>query len=271
MRSIRRFIRRLRSGKNRSDIDTGAVPDSSLSLTRVSELSRLETSLGYSFQDQALLERSLTHRSFVHRLETPEPDRGIEQDYESLEFFGDAILGFVVSEFLFLTYPTHPEGELSRIKSFLVSTDQLAHLSHNLRMGDFVRLSYGEEKTGGRNKRAILADLFESVTAAIYLDGGIDATREFILSQLRPHLQRIAEEKFDFKDHKSTLQEQVHLMGFSVPHYQVVDELGPDHKKEFTVEVRVNGKFLARASGRSKKEAQQHAAQLAIETLDQVL
>lgn len=257
---------RLRTRKN----SAAAADPSPLPAERLSELHRLEARLGYCFQDLTLLERSLTHKSFAHLSGALEPDQDRVQDYESLEFLGDAILGFLVSEFLFRTYPSHPEGELSRIKSFLVSTKQLFLLSENLGVGNFVRLSHGEEKTGGRKKKAILADLFESVTAAICLDGGIESAREFVLTQFRSHLQKIAQAQLNFKDHKSTLQEQLHLLGFQEPSYRVVKELGPDHRKRFVIEVRINGKSLAKASGGSKKEAQQKAAQIAIQTLDQI-
>lgn len=263
MRHILSFLRRFHDGTSASTVS--APP--TLSRDRLSELYKLEKSLGYSFKDRTLLDRSLTHRSFVHRPGVFSPDEQISQDYESLEFLGDSILGFIISEFLFRNYPAHPEGVLSRIKSFLVSREQLCLLSQELELGQFILLSYGEEKTGGRRKKAILADLFESLIAAIYLDGGVGPARQFILSRFRPHLREISREKLDFGDYKSALQEKLHLLGLSEPHYLVVDESGPDHRKEFLVEVRVKDKSLARASGKSKKEAQQGAAQIAIETL----
>ena len=240
---------------------------STFSSARLLELHNLEKTLGHCFKDLTLLDRSLTHKSFLHRPETPNAESGAPRDYESLEFLGDSILGLVISEFLFRNYPAHTEGALSRIKSFLVSREQLFLLSQKLDLGQFIRLSHGEEKTGGRKKKAILADLFESLTAAIYLDGGVEPARDFILSQFRPHLSALAREKLEFGDYKSALQEKLHLLGFSEPDYRVVGELGPDHRKKFVIEVRVNGKSLAKASGRSKKEAQQSAAQIAIEKL----
>ena len=269
MRHILSFLRRFHDGTSRPSGEASAVSaPPTLSKERLSELYQLEKTLGYSFTDLTLLDRALTHRSFVHRPGVSRPEEQTSQDYESLEFLGDSILGFVISEFLFRNYPAHPEGALSRIKSFLVSREQLYLLSQELSLGQFIRLSYGEEKTGGRRKKAILADLFESLIAAIHLDGGVEPARQFILSQFKPHLQEIAREKLDFGDYKSALQEKLHLLGFSEPHYLVVDESGPDHQKQFVVEVRVKDKSLARASGKSKKEAQQHAAEIAIENFD---
>lgn len=271
MKSILAFFRRrfptsvTTSAEARIKVATPELPEG-----RPAQLRELETRIGYTFREAALLDRSLTHSSFSHRLGRPEQTEEW-QDYEALEFLGDSILGFVVSEVLFRTYPARSEGELSRIKSFLVSTEQLFVLSQQLGLGRFMRLSYGEEKTGGRAKKAILADLFESVTAAIYLDGGLEAARRFILSQFDSRLQQIAQKALDCKDFKSALQEQLHLLGLAEPRYRVVDELGPDHSKKFVVEVRVGDRSLAQAVGKSKKEAQQKAAEIAIRALGEDL
>ncbi|MDA2929401.1 ribonuclease III, partial [Acidobacteria bacterium AH-259-O06] len=209
----------------------------------------------YVFTNRSLLERALTHSSFAHEAriglqeETP-------KDYEALEFLGDAILGFLIGEYLFRTHPSRTEGELSKMRSFLVSANHLASLSQKLDLGTFLRLGHGEEKTGGRKKRAILADLFESLVAAIYLDGGWEPTRRFLFSQFAASLEKIAQEKLNFQDRKSLLQEKLHDRGFPEPSYRVVDEVGPDHKKNFIIEVHVQGRFLAKASGKSKKEAE---------------
>ena len=234
------------------------------------DLQELQRRLDYSFKDTVLLERALTHSSFAY-----ERRSGIEgevsEDYESMEFLGDTILGFLISEHLFLSQPSRSEGELSKIRSFLVSANHLASLSQELDLGAFLKLGHGEEKTGGRKKKALLADLFESLIAAIYLDGGFEPTRRFIFSRFSSQLEEIAEEQLDFQDRKSLLQEELHARGFTEPTYQVVEELGPDHSKQFVVEVHIEDKLLAQASGKSKKEAQQRAAAKALEDLEDLL
>jgi ribonuclease-3 len=234
------------------------------------DLQELQRRLDYSFKDTVLLERALTHSSFAY-----ERRSGIEgelsEDYESMEFLGDTILGFLISEHLFLSQPSRSEGELSKIRSFLVSANHLASLSQELDLGAFLRLGHGEEKTGGRHKKALLADLFESLIAAIYLDGGFEPTRRFVFSRFSSQLEEIAEKQLDFQDSKSLLQEQLHARGFTEPAYRVVEELGPDHSKQFVVEVHIEDKLLAAASGKSKKEAQQRAAKTALEGLEDLL
>lgn len=252
------LIDRIRAGENR-----GAVRLPAPSAARVSELKELEVRVGYSFHDLSLAEQALTHRSYTH-------EYGIEQslDYESLEFLGDSILGFVISEFLFLTYPELSEGDLSKIKSQLVSAKQLHLLSRDLELGRYLNLSRGEDRTGGRRKRALLADLFESLTAAIYLDGGIEPARDFILRQFQERFEAIAKDEMPFSDHKSALQEKLHGMGCPSPDYQIVEESGPDHKKEFLVSVSSQGAVLAQGTGKSKKSAEQDAAEHAISKLE---
>ena len=234
------------------------------------DLQELEARLGYFFTDSQLLERALTHTSFAYENKSAITGEASE-DYEALEFLGDAILSFLISDYLLRALPSQNEGALSKIRSFLVSTNQLASLSRELDLGAFLRLGRGEEKTGGRHKKALLADLFESLIAAIFLDGGLEPTRRFVLSRFQSRLENIQEEQLDFQDRKSLLQERLHSRGLSAPDYRVIDELGPDHKKEFVVEVYIQDRFLARASGGSKKEAQQRAADKALERLDEVL
>jgi ribonuclease-3 len=234
------------------------------------DLQELQRRLGYSFKDTALLERALTHSSFAYEMRSG-LEGEVSEDYESMEFLGDTILGFLISEHLFLNHPSRSEGELSKIRSFLVSANHLASLSQELDLGAFLRLGHGEEKTGGRKKKALLADLFESLIAAIYLDGGFEPTRRFLFSRFSSRLEEIAEEQLDFQDSKSLLQEQLHARGFTEPAYQVVEELGPDHSKQFVVEVHIEDKLLAKADGRSKKEAQQRAAAKALEELEDLL
>jgi ribonuclease III len=264
MRSILDILSRRRAANHAAAGEDGG---DQLAPKRVKQLRKLELRLGYSFQKPILLEAALTHRSFAYEQQVADGDKKLPRDYESLEFLGDSVLGLVIAEYLFINFPTLPEGELSKMKSYLVSTNHLAKLSLDLGLGDFLLLSYGEEKTGGRNKRAILADLFESLTAAIYVDGGLDAARRFLLDRFSAPLAQLARQDLDFRDYKSRLQETVHRLGFAEPGYTVVEEAGPPHRREFRVEVRIDGRCLAAGDGRSKKEAQQKAARLALEQL----
>ena len=225
-------------------------------------LSELESLLGYRFKNQALLLRALTHRSYVN-----ERDGEGFRHNESMEFLGDAVLGFLVSSRIYRRFPDLTEGDLSKIKAYLVSAANLLPLAEALRLGDFLRLSRGEEKTGGRSKRAILVDAYEAILGAIYLDGGVEAASGFLESQIGRTLEVLDLRQFIYGDFKSALQEQLHDLGRSEPVYRVVDEQGPDHKKIFVVQVLVHGEVVAEAKGRTKKEAQQEAARLALGTL----
>ena len=232
-------------------------------IRRLSEhLGPLEDRIGHKFDDLGLLEHALTHRSRAH-----EDASGGVIDNESLEFLGDAVLGFVIADLLFHQFPTHSEGYKSKVKAGIVSAAALARLAEAMDLGQFVLLGRGEEKTGGRQKHAILADSFEAVIAAIYLDGGIDAARDFLLSRFEPLVRaagdRAAEASFT-EDWKSALQEQMQAAGRGLPHYRLVAAEGPEHRKRFEVEVLVGGQPIGRASGRSKKEAEQQAAKAAL-------
>jgi ribonuclease-3 len=225
-------------------------------------IASLEEALGYEFKDTALLLRALTHRSYIN-----EHEEEAHCHNESLEFLGDAILGFLVSAQIYRLFPSAGEGDLSKVKAYLVSAANLVKLAANVGLGDHLRLGRGEDKTGGRHKRAILADAFEALLGAIYLDGGVDAAAGFVARQLGPLLANLRPERPHFGDFKSALQEQLHELGRAEPSYQVVDEIGPDHRKTFVVQVLVDDQVVARASGRSKKEAQQEAARIALESL----
>lgn len=244
-------------------------PDTELSEKRRLQLRELEGRIGHHFRDPNLLDRALTHKSYLYSGPGSSSASRL-RDYEALEFLGDSILGFIISEYLVRTFPDRSEGELSKLKSFLVSTGQLFDLSRSLELGDFLHLSYGEEKSGGRKKKAILADLFESLTAAIYLDGGLEPTRAFVLGQFQGWFEKIARRALEFRDYKSTLQETLHLKGLPEPSYRVVTEVGPDHRKQFVVAVEVQDFCLGQASGMSKKEAEQQAARLAMEKLGEL-
>jgi ribonuclease III len=235
-------------------------------IRRLSEtLGPLEETIGYQFRDLGLLEHALTHRSRAH-----EDASGGVLDNESLEFLGDAVLGFVVAELLFRRFPTHSEGYKSKVKASLVSTASLARIAEEIDLGRFVLLGRGEEKTGGRQKQAIRADSFEALIAAIYLDGGIDAAQTFITSRFGPLIASAGEQAADASftdDWKSALQEWLQAQGRGLPQYRLAAALGPDHRKRFDVEVVVGGVIVGRAPGRSKKEAEQLAARQALGTL----
>ncbi len=222
----------------------------------------LEELLRYSFRNQALLLQALTHRSFVNEHEGEKL-----RNNESLEFLGDAVLGFLISSRIFQHCPELTEGELSKIKAYLVSAANLIRLAEGIRLGDFVLLSRGEEKTGGRTKRAIIVDAYEAIIGAIYLDGGVEAASAFVGRQIETFLEGMNLKQLTYGDFKSALQEQLHNLGRPEPVYRVVDEIGPDHRKTFVVQVLIHGEVVAESSGKTKKEAQQSAARLALEAL----
>ena len=223
----------------------------------------LQRRLGYRFRDVGLLEHALTHKSKAH-----EDATGGVFDNESLEFLGDAVLGFVVADLLYREFPHFDEGQKSKAKAALVSTTALAELAQKIGLGAYLLLGRGEEKTGGRQKQALLADGCEAVIAAIYLDGGIDAARDFILQELAEEIEHVRSPDF-LRDFKSALQERLQADGRPLPEYEVTAERGPDHDKRFHVTVRVGDVVLADSEGRTKKEAEQLAARHALAALNQ--
>jgi ribonuclease-3 len=230
-----------------------------------SELEPLERRIGYRFRDRGLLEHALTHRSRVH-----EDASGGVIDNESLEFLGDSVLGFIIADRLFRTFPQHNEGQKSKLKASLVSAASLARLGDQLGLGEFLILGRGEEKTGGRRKQALIADGYEALIAAIYLDGGVEPVRTFLDRQfddLIAEAQRTGAHAAFTEDYKSALQEWLQAHDRGLPVYRLVGESGPPHHRTFDVEVFVGGEGLARAAGRSKKEAAQAAAKLALDRL----
>ena len=222
----------------------------------------LESRIGYRFRDRGLLEQALTHRSRAAE------DVSGAGDNESLEFLGDAVLGFVVADRLFHQFPEYNEGQKSKIKAAVVSTQSLARHAEAIALGDYLLLGRGEEKTGGRLKSALLADTYEALVAAIYLDGGVEAAATFLQRELKDAIDGGSERLF-VQDYKSSLQERVQALGRPLPEYRVSGESGPDHHKLFTVEVVVSGEVLGAATGRAKKEAEQDAARQALVRLDE--
>jgi ribonuclease-3 len=226
------------------------------------EFEGLQTAIGYRFRDRGLLEHAMTHTSRAN-----EDITGGVVDNESLEFLGDAVLGFVIADTLFREFPAWDEGEKSKTKASMVSTFALAKQAERLQLGEHLLLGRGEEKTGGRRKPALLADTYEALIAAVYLDGGIDAARAFIAREFRTLIEAARLHGVAGQDYKSGLQELVQARSQPLPEYRLVGTFGPDHEKRFEVEVRVAGESLARASGPSKKEAEQEAAKRALENL----
>ena len=223
------------------------------------EFEGLQKAIGYRFRDRGLLEHAMTHTSRAN-----EDVTGGVVDNESLEFLGDAVLGFVIADTLFREFPEWDEGEKSKTKASMVSTFALAKQAERLHLGDHLLLGRGEEKTGGRRKQALLADTYEALIAAIYLDGGVEAARAFIKREFTPLVDVARRHGVSGHDYKSGLQELVQARSQPLPEYRLVGTFGPDHEKRFEVEVLVGGESLARASGPSKKEAEQEAARLAL-------
>jgi len=241
---------------------------------KAEEITALQTALRHRFRRPALLEQALTHSSHAHEIEA----RGASADNEQLEFLGDAVLGFVTSQELFQRFPQYQEGQLSKLRAHLVSARHLVQVAEELELGRYLRLGRGEEKSGGRAKHALLVNALEAVLAALYLDAGMEKVRELIVRKvLDPELQRLGEQSeagFAITDHKSALQEFLQATRRPQPSYIVVHEQGPEHKKTFTIELRIldgggNGKpvLVSRAEGSTKKRAEQRAAKEALEQL----
>ena len=226
------------------------------------EFETLQQAIAYRFRDRGLLEHAMTHTSRAN-----EDVSGGVRDNESLEFLGDAVLGFLIADLLFNEFPEHDEGQKSKIKAALVSTTTLARLAERLSLGDHLLLGRGEEKTGGRQKQALLADSYEALIAAIYLDGGVEHVRAFVAREFAALVEEARHVGAAGQDYKSALQELVQSRNEQLPEYRLIGTIGPDHRKLFQVEVVVNGEPVAEASGTSKKEAEQEAAKLALEKL----
>ena len=226
----------------------------------------LESELSYVFRDRTILEQALTHRSKAR-----EDDGGNNEDNESLEFLGDAILGFVIADRLYRDCPEYDEGQKSKLKAQLVSSATLSEIGTALALGDYLLLGRGELKSGGRNKRSLLANTVEAVIAAVYLDGGYEASVECILHLFSAEwvrLRRGGTSVIGNEDFKSGLQEWLQAKGRPLPVYRLANTSGPDHEKAFTIEVLVDGAVIAVGKGRNKKEAEQYGADKALALLD---
>jgi ribonuclease III len=237
-------------------------------MTRTDD-SELEERLGYRFQDRELLEGALTHSSAASDLRAScggeTAHRAKLEDNERLEFLGDAVLELLTREYLLEKFPEWSEGQLSKSRARIVNARSLAAAARRLAIGEHLRLGRGEEKTGGREKPALLADAFEAVVAAIYLDGGLGAARKVLQRVLFEQTLEARGEAVAESDQKSALQEFLQGRGQSPAEYRLAGESGPDHQKVFQVEVWAGGKCLASGAGGTKKEAEQRAARSALE------
>ena len=216
----------------------------------------LERKIGYTFKDKALLLNALTHSSYANEA------RGGVTSNERLEFLGDSVLSIIVSKYLFTQFPQMPEGELTKLRASLVCEKSLCAFSRELELGRFLRLGKGEDKGGGRERDSILADAFEAVLAAIYLDGGMEIAKKHVMNFVLRELKHTDDEVF--KDYKTSLQEIIQRNPEESVTYILTDEFGPDHDKVFTVEVHLNSNTIGTGKGKSKKQAEQMAAKQAL-------
>lgn len=213
----------------------------------------LQLTIGITFKNLDLLKAAFIHRSYLNE------DRNVRQSNERLEFLGDAVLSFLTSHFLYTTYPDYPEGKLTNIRSSLVKTTSLADAARTLRLGEMLFLSRGEEDSGGRTNSSLLADTFEALLGAIFLDQGITAAKTFLEGHLFPKAGDIVRNK-SYVDYKSLLQEIIQDQTRVSPTYHVTKSEGPDHAKTFWVEVKARGEILGNGMGKSKQEAESAAA-----------
>lgn len=221
-------------------------------------LKKLETSLGYTYQDENLLKTALSHSSYAN-----EKFQNSLYSYERLEFLGDSILGFVTANYLYTTFPEKHEGELTRIRAELVCEQTLAKVAREIHLGDYLLLGHGEKQSGGEYRASILCDVMESLIAAAYLDGGFESAKGIITRLILPHLVDV----INTRDYKTELQELIQRKRGQSLTYELIGESGPDHCKAFSVRVLLNGEPIGEGSGTSKKRAEQAAAAQAIAQL----
>jgi ribonuclease-3 len=228
----------------------------SITSERKRELLLFERTAAIRFRRLDLLNLAFCHRSFAN-----ENSQNVGNN-ERLEFLGDSVLGVIVSEYLFQNLPDKQEGDLAKIKSFVVSEDSLAEIAKELKIDNFILIGKGEEFSGGRSKKAILADAFEAIIGAYFIDSGLKSSRKFVLKFLVPEIMKVLENKHR-KDFKTLLQEFVQKKYKSYPKYTLVQKTGPDHDKTFWMEVRIREKAYGPGQGKNKKEAEQNAASIA--------
>ncbi|HSR12796.1 MAG TPA: ribonuclease III [Thermodesulfobacteriota bacterium] len=230
---------------------------------RKKALRELQKKFNYRFKSPALLNQSLRHKSYVH-----ENLREEKQDNERMEFLGDAVLGLVIGHLIMDRYPDYPEGSLSRLRAAVVNETRLAEIARDLSLGDYLLLGKGEEMTRGRQKSSILASSLEAVLAAVYLDGGLKKAFKVITHLFSVPLDMAEKESF-YQDFKTKLQEFSQEVLKATPRYVMVKEFGPDHRKVFGAKVLIQGKVAGVGAGKSKKEAEQRAAQKTLNKLHQ--
>ena len=222
------------------------------------DINKIEESIGYKFKNKDLLINALTHTSYAHE--------NNKESNEKLEFLGDSILEFVSSKYIYNKYPNLQEGEMTKVRATVVCEESLYKIAKSHGFGEFLFLGRSEVKTGGKNRPAILADSVEAVIAAIYLDGGLQEADKFIIENLDKEIEKATKHVGD-KDYKTVLQEKLQEHGEVKIEYEIINETGPDHDKYFEAQVKCNGKILAQGKGKSKKEANMHAAKKALENL----
>ncbi len=230
-----------------------------VSSRRTQEVASLQNTLGYVFTDPKLINKALTHKSYVNERNEP------LKHNERLEFLGDSVLDILVSDYLVDKYSDYAEGTLSKIRAAVVNESCLADLARQLDLGKYLLLGKGENLSGGREKSSILANAFEAVAGALFKDGGLESTSRVFLPLLVDQISKFAD-SWSFRDYKSDLQEFTQNKLVCTPFYKVINELGPDHAKEFEVVVMVKNKIMGNGFGKSKKEAEQAAAKIAIES-----
>ncbi|MBU0984132.1 MAG: ribonuclease III [candidate division Zixibacteria bacterium] len=222
------------------------------------QLDEFQQKIGYQFRDPGLVRLSLTHRSIIRSLDSPEPSN------ERLEFLGDSVLGLIIAHKLYKDNPDLSEGDLTKSKAMLVNETTLAMVATEIGLHEYIRLSPEEEKSGGRQRASIVSDAFESVIGAVFLDGGFRAARKFVLSTVYARRDRILNDDSQ-RNYKGDLLELIQAQGQGMPRYDIVSEEGPDHDKTFHIVVMVNGSTIGDGTGSSKKEAEQRAACVALQ------
>ena len=228
------------------------------------DLEGLQAALGYRFRDPQCLVRALTHKSRAFEKKLLD---ALADDNERLEFLGDSILGFLISEWLVSRFPDYPEGRLSKLRARLVSASHLHSVAQRLELGRYLQLGRGEEMSGGREKKALLSDAVEAIIASLYLDAGMDEARRFVLAQIVAGSDLAEGDDEETTDYKSSLQERAQALRLPQPRYLIVAENGPEHAKTFVVEARLGGMWSGRGEGRSKKSAGQEAARVLMDQL----
>ncbi|MFH0926750.1 MAG: ribonuclease III [bacterium] len=226
------------------------------------ELKAFQDKINYHFNDINLLNHTLTHKSYANELRKFQE----VENNERLEFLGDSVLGLIISDFLFKEFPEYPEGELSKIKSYIVSEAALAELARNIQLGDYLLLGKGENQTGGRDKSSILSDAFEALIAGIYIDGKFEKIYEWIITLFKEKIKSFTcgEKIFDYK---TQLQEYTQAKLSCIPGYRITSENGPEHERMFEIQLYLNGSYISSGQGKSKKEAEQEAARTGFEKL----